>query len=147
MIRDKFWENIPLTQMSHDEWEALCDGCAKCCLLKLEDEDTGAIHYTNIACSLLDHQSCRCSNYANRKTIVEGCVILTPANIDDIAHWMPESCAYRRLHRGEKLPDWHPLLTGRANSAHAAVGLKDRLIAEETVAEEDQEDYIIESFS
>src|SRR6056297_4022204 len=110
-MRARFWD-LPLERLNGAEWEALCDGCAKCCLLKLEAPDTGEIAYTSVSCRLLDPQSCRCGNYALRRQLVPGCVIPSPANIGEISGWMPATCAYRLRAEGRPLPDWHPLLAG-----------------------------------
>jgi hypothetical protein len=114
---DRFWERLTLAELSADQWEALCDGCGKCCVEKFEDEDTGAIHYTDVACVLLDRHSCRCSDYANRARRVADCVTLTPQALAD-PRWLPETCAYRRVAERRPLPDWHPLLTGDRELAH-----------------------------
>ena len=119
MSADRFWETKPLHRMSPREWEALCDGCGKCCLNKLEDEETGEIYLTNVACKLLDRRTARCSDYTNRKARVPDCVRLTPAALETI-EWLPSTCTYLRLYRGEGLPDWHPLLTGDPESVHHA---------------------------
>lgn len=114
-----FWQTKKLSQMSPEEWESLCDGCAKCCLEKLEDVDTGTIFYTDVACQLLDCEACQCKNYPERQTWVPTCVILSPDNIDEL-HWMPSTCAYRLLAEGKDLPRWHPLVTGNPDSTHKA---------------------------
>ena len=114
-----FWRRKTLAEMTSIEWESLCDGCAKCCLEKLEDLDTGVIEYTNVACKLLDLDSCRCKDYAQRQRFVFDWVKLTADNIEEI-HWMPSTCAYRLLAEGKDLPDWHPLLTGDPDSAHSS---------------------------
>jgi len=116
---DRFWETKSLAQMSRDEWESLCDGCGKCCIHKLEDEETGELHPTNVACRLLDRRSGRCTDYRRRKMFVPECVRLTPAKLNEL-DWLPSTCAYRLLADGEPLPDWHPLLTGDPESVHAA---------------------------
>jgi uncharacterized protein len=103
-LRDRFWERVPLRNLAPPEWEALCDGCGKCCLNKLEDADTGEVAFTRVACRLLDGETCRCGNYAIRKTLVPECVVLTPGNIAEIAYWMPRTCAYRLLWEGKPLP-------------------------------------------
>ncbi len=144
-LRKKFWERYPLDELSKPEWEALCDGCGKCCLIKLEDEDSGTVNYTNVACRLFDSETCRCGNYALRKQMVSGCVVLRPENIERNAHWMPSTCAYRLLHEGDPLPDWHPLLTGDPESVHDAdISMRGKVLSEFEVEEEDLEDYIIE---
>ncbi len=106
----------------HDpaEWEALCDGCGKCCLNKLEDADTGEVEFTRVACRLFDGETCRCGHYAIRKQFVPECVVLTPENIEHNAYWMPRTCAYRLLYEGKPLYDWHPLISGRPASVHEA---------------------------
>jgi len=114
-----FWETKPLRAMNRAEWESLCDGCGKCCLNKLEDEDTGEIFATNVACKLLDRRTAQCSDYKNRKARVPDCVRLTPAALERI-EWLPSTCAYLLLHRGEGLPEWHPLVTGDPESVHRA---------------------------
>ncbi|WP_095588570.1 YcgN family cysteine cluster protein [Actibacterium ureilyticum] len=144
-LRPRFWERVPLKKMTQPEWEALCDGCGKCCLNKLEDADTGEVVFTRIACKLLDDETCRCAHYQVRKTIVPECVVLTPGNIADIAYWMPLSCAYRRLYEGRKLADWHPLVSGRADSVHeAGVSVQGWTLPEIEVPVEDWEDHVID---
>lgn len=146
-LRTKFWTQ-PLESLSRDEWEALCDGCGKCCLLKLEDEDTGIIHYTDVSCRLLDCDTAQCGNYPLRKQMVKDCVVITPDNIDDIAIWMPASCAYRRLWEGKDIPEWHPLLTGSADTvAKAGHSVAGRVTPEYEVEEEDLPNYIIEDMA
>ena len=115
-LKDSFWRSKPLEEFSVEEWEALCDGCGKCCLLKLED-DTGEIYATDIGCKLLDLDSCRCSHYDGRKQVVHDCVELTPSNINDL-DWLPNSCSYRLVARGEDLPDWHYLVGGSRMEIH-----------------------------
>ncbi|MEM7744733.1 MAG: YcgN family cysteine cluster protein [Pseudomonadota bacterium] len=144
-MRERFWERVHLEDMTRDEWEALCDGCGRCCLLKLEDDDTGQVHYTNIACRLFDAETRRCGNYALRRQLVPGCVTLTPENIDQSSEWMPATCAYRRLHEGRGLADWHPLISGRAASvAEAGIAVSRHLVPEYEVAEEDWEDHVLD---
>jgi uncharacterized cysteine cluster protein YcgN (CxxCxxCC family) len=114
-----FWKTKTLAQMSEAEWESLCDGCGKCCLIGLEDADTGEIYLTDVACKLLDGDTCRCANYAARKTIVKDCVKLTPKNVARYK-WIPKTCAYRLLAEGRDLFDWHPLVSGDPESVHRA---------------------------
>ena len=144
-LRDRFWENVPLQNLTQREWEALCDGCGKCCLNKLEDADTGEVELTRVACRLLDDETCRCGQYDIRKTLVPECVVLTPTNLANIAYWMPRTCAYRLLHEGKPLYDWHPLISGTAETVHAAgVSVRGWTVPEFEVPEEDWEDHIIE---
>jgi len=109
-LRDRFWE-LPLDALDRAEWEALCDGCGHCCLHKLEDEDTGEITLTNVACKLLDTETARCCDYRNRKAFVPDCLRLTLKLVVTVP-WLPETCAYRRRAEDRPLPQWHPLLTG-----------------------------------
>lgn len=144
-LRPRFWETVPLDQMTPHEWEALCDGCGKCCLNKIEYEDTGEVEYTRIACRLLDGQTCRCTQYDIRRQFVPDCVQLTPATLPKIAYWMPRTCAYRLLFQGGALPDWHPLLTGDSESTHqAGASVRGWTVPEFEVAEDDWDDYVIE---
>lgn len=113
-----FWREKPLHKMTEQEWESLCDGCGRCCLHKLEDEDTGEILFTRIACRLLDLNTCRCGNYRKRVKLVPDCLNLRHGFTQ--FHWLPSTCAYRLLADGDDLPDWHPLVSGRADSVHAA---------------------------
>src|SRR5688572_28711526 len=105
--------------MTASEWESLCDGCGRCCLVKLEDEDTGQIDYTDVACTLLDGDSCRCRDYANRQRKVADCVRLTPAAVRSLS-WLPPTCAYRLVAEGQGLPWWHPLVSGDPETVHLA---------------------------
>ena len=109
-LRERFWE-LPLAALSRDEWESLCDGCGRCCLHKLEDDDTGEVIETNVACRLLDRATARCSDYRHRKAFVPDCLRLTPRLVEQVS-WLPETCASRRRAAGEPLPAWLPLLTG-----------------------------------
>ena len=132
-LRDRFWENIALDDLNDDEWEALCDGCGRCCLQKLEDEDSGEVHTTDVACSLLDTSNCRCQNYVNRQTIVPDCLNVRPLDADKL-RWLPASCAYKRLAEGQKLAQWHPLISGDAQSVHdAGIGMAGRCVSEQLV--------------
>ena len=147
ILRDRFWELYPLSKLTPPDWEALCDGCGKCCLNKLEDAETGEVFFTNIACRLFDDATCRCANYAERKRFVPECVVLTPENIDEISYWMPASCAYRRLNEGRGLAAWHPLVSGDPDSVHrAGISLRGRTLRETDVPEDDWEDHIIDAF-
>ncbi len=116
---EPFWKTKTLAQMTETEWESLCDGCGKCCLIGLEDADTGEIYLTDVACKLLDGQSCRCGDYAQRKTLVPDCVKLTPKNVPKLK-WIPKTCAYRLVAEKRDLFDWHPLVSGDPESVHRA---------------------------
>ena len=126
-----FWKQKRLDEMTRAEWESLCDGCGKCCLLKVEDEDTGEVTATNIACRLLDLERCRCSSYRDRRAHVPDCIRLTVRNIESFG-WLPRTCAYRLLAFGDDLPDWHPLVTGDPESVHrAGISVRGWTISEE----------------
>lgn len=116
--RTPFWEK-PLAALDHAEWEALCDGCGRCCVHKIEDEDTGEIHATNVACKLLDRRSGRCTDYSRRKLAVSDCVTLARGNVERL-DWLPMSCAYRLRASGEPLREWHYLVSGDRESVHLA---------------------------
>ena len=130
-----FWKAKPLTKMSREEWESLCDGCAKCCLHKLEDEESGEIAQTNVACRLLDMNSCRCTRYSERRRLVPDCVVLEPGNVGNLS-WMPATCAYRLLAEGKDLFDWHPLISGDPDSVHrAGISVRGRAVSEREAGE------------
>ncbi|SLN20505.1 hypothetical protein AQS8620_00526 [Aquimixticola soesokkakensis] len=144
-LRPRFWEKYPLDRLRPQEWEALCDGCGKCCLNKIEDADSGEVFLTRVACRLLDDESCLCSNYEVRKSIVPECIVLTAKTLPKHAYWMPQTCAYRLLWQGKSLPDWHPLLTGDPDSVHAAgVSAQGITVPEFSIGEDEWEDYLIE---
>jgi uncharacterized protein len=131
-----FWKTKRLDEMSSEEWESLCDGCGQCCLIKLEDEDTGEIAVTRLACKLLDLGSCRCSNYEARQEHVFDCVKLAPSDIGRIG-WLPETCAYRLIHEGEDLRWWHPLVSGTVETVfEAGASIRNLAISEKKVPEE-----------
>jgi uncharacterized protein len=133
--------------MTAGEWESLCDGCGKCCLNKIEFEDTGEIAFTNVACKLLDLHSCQCSNYANRKKFVPDCVKLSPKNIEGIA-WMPSTCAYRLIAESKPLFDWHPLVSGDPETVHTAgISMRGRAISESLLSDDldELEDYALDA--
>ncbi|WP_276321536.1 YcgN family cysteine cluster protein [Palleronia sediminis] len=143
--RPRFWETVPLAEMTPPEWEALCDGCGKCCLNKLEDEDTGEIALTRVACRLFDDATCRCAQYPVRRQFVPECVSISAESLPSIAYWLPQTCAYRLLHEGRELFHWHPLISGDPETVHAAgVSARGLTVPEFEVDEEDWEDHIIE---
>ena len=126
-----FWRSKSLADMTPQEWESLCDGCARCCLVKLEDADTGAVHYTDVGCTLLDAGSCRCRDYANRQAQMPDCVRLTPKNLRRLS-WLPPTCAYRLVAEKRDLPWWHPLVSGDPETVHAAgISVRDRVAGSE----------------
>jgi len=128
-----FWTTTPLDKMTPEQWESLCDGCGKCCLNKIIDDDTDELYYTNAACHLLDSQTCGCSHYLERFQYVSECTAITPDNIGSLT-WLPDSCAYRRLHAGNTLPSWHPLITGSQDAMHnAGVSVQGKTINEKKV--------------
>ena len=144
-LSPEFWKHKPLKSLTSEEWEALCDGCGKCCLNKLEDEDTGEVALTRIACRLLDDQSCKCGQYPIRHQFIPDCIVLNPSNIDKNAYWMPETCAYRLLWSGQPLFDWHPLISGNPETVHTAnISVRGMTLSEFDINEEDWEDHIIE---
>lgn len=123
----------------------MCDGCGKCCLNKLEDDDTGEVALTRVACRLLDDSTCLCGNYAIRHQFVPDCIVLTAENLADNLYWMPQTCAYKLLYDGKDLPVWHPLISGSASTVHqAGVSVRGRTVPEFEVSEDDWEDHIIE---
>ncbi len=137
-----FWQRKTLPQMTRQEWESLCDGCAKCCLHKLEDEDSGEVFYTKVVCRYMD-DDCRCTEYQRRNELVPNCVWLRPQDVDQF-HWLPSTCAYRLIAEGKPLPDWHPLVSGDPDSVHSAgVSIKGRALSEEYVHPEGLEEHII----
>jgi len=117
--KNRFWLQKTLAEMTNDEWESLCDGCGKCCLVKLVDEDTEELQHTRVACELLDIGSCRCSDYQNRHDAVPDCIQLNARSVSELT-WLPATCAYRLIANGEPLAWWHPLVSGDAQTVHEA---------------------------
>nr|WP_299244498.1 YcgN family cysteine cluster protein [uncultured Halomonas sp.] len=142
-MRKRFWERFSLEELDHEEWEALCDGCGRCCLIKLEDEDSGDVLTLDVACKLLDTRQCRCQDYTHRFARVPGCTQMSLRTLRDF-HWLPNSCAYRRLHEGRSLESWHPLISGDSQSVHRArVSVAGFAVSERDVPEDRWEDHVI----
>jgi uncharacterized cysteine cluster protein YcgN (CxxCxxCC family) len=137
-----FWQVKQLHEMTPQEWESLCDGCGRCCLVKLEDEDTGIIYTTDVSCRLLDCSTCRCTDYANRHQLVDDCIKLDPDNVDELG-WLPATCAYRLVWEGKPLEDWHPLVSGSSETVHeAGISVRGRVTNETEVEVDDLPDRI-----
>ena len=142
-----FWKTKTLEQMTRDEWESLCDGCARCCMVKLEDEDTDEIHLTRLACSMLEVKTCRCSNYANRFSLMPDCIDITVEKVRQIK-WLPATCAYRVVDEGRDLAWWHPLVSGTPETVHqAGISVKSFAMSEKHVKAENYHRYIIPDFA
>ncbi len=138
-----FWRVKPLEEMSPEEWESLCDGCARCCLNKLEDWDTGEIVWTDVACELLDCDTCRCRDYENRAATVPDCIQLTVEEVNTLT-WLPLTCAYRLVREGRELYWWHPLVSGRPETVHeAGISVRGRAISEAGMSIEEYEDHVV----
>ncbi len=141
-MAERWWEQ-PLDSLDAQQWEALCDGCAKCCLHKLEDEDTGEVYYTRVRCQYLDEAACRCGDYANRSTLMPNCVHLDRKAVAEF-HWLPATCAYRLRAENQPLPEWHYLVSGSRDSVHeAGESIRGWSISDEFVHPEGYDEYII----
>ena len=141
-----FWLTKTLDDMTPAEWESLCDGCGRCCLNKIEDEDTGAIHLTKVACKLLDLRSCQCRDYPHRKVHVPDCIQIDPAQVRSLS-WLPDSCGYRRVEERRGLDWWHPLVSGSPDTVHeAGISLRGWAKSERTIKAENFSRYLIEDF-
>lgn len=144
LLRPGFWETVPLNQMSSGEWEALCDGCGKCCLHKLQDEESEQLYYTRVACRLLDLETCRCSDYARRQQRVRECLVLSPAALGRV-DYLPDTCAYRLLADGRALPEWHYLRSkDRSTVRQAGASVGEWAVSAEYVHEDELEEHIIQ---
>ncbi len=142
-MKEPFWKTKKLDEMNKQEWESLCDGCAKCCLLKLEDEVTSEVHYTSVVCRYLDEKACRCSHYLERNDLVPQCVWLEPNDISRF-DWLPASCAYRVIAEGRELSWWHPLVSGDHETVHqAGVSIRSKVISELYVHPDSYEEHIV----
>ncbi len=141
---EPFWRAKSLEALTPAEWESLCDGCGRCCLNKLEDWDTGQIEWTNIACTLLDGETCRCRDYENRQATVPDCVQLTPSEVRTLT-WLPPTCAYKLVADGHDLYWWHPLISGSADTVHeAGISVRGRTISEDGMELEDYENHLVD---
>lgn len=139
----EWWHEKALTELSSAQWEALCDGCAKCCLHKLEDEDSGEVFYTKVRCRFLNERTCRCTDYGNRSTLVANCIDLRTADWTEL-DWLPSTCAYRLRAHGQQLPKWHPLVSGSEDSVHwEGVSIRGRAISDEYVHPDGYDEHIV----
>ena len=139
-----FWKSKSLKEMTEAEWESLCDGCARCCLHKLDFVDTGRVQYTAVGCQYLDSDKCQCTQYQKRHELVPDCIKVTPEMLEQDCTWLPKTCAYRRLHEGRDLASWHPLVSGDPESVHkAGKSVRGKFLSEEHVPDEALHDYLI----
>ncbi len=142
MLEKEYWKKKKLKEFSKAEWEALCDNCGKCCLFKLEDIDTGEIHYTNVSCKLLCSKTAMCQNYKNRKKLVKDCVKLSYQNIE-VLNWMPVTCSYKLIHEGKNLPSWHYLVCGsKKKMKEMKKTVANRIINETNISKKSLPNYI-----
>jgi hypothetical protein len=144
MTKKPFWKTKKLSEMTLEEWESLCDGCGICCLYKLEDEESGQVDLTNVACRFLDLKTCVCALYAERKSAMPTCIKLTPSKVEKLK-WLPETCAYRLILEGKPLPDWHPLVSGDPQSVHeAGISVKGKVVSETEADMNHLENYLVD---
>ena len=140
---ERFWEQKSLAEMSETEWESLCDGCARCCLHKLEDADSGEVYYTSVRCRYLVEDNCRCSDYPRRSELMPNCIDLKRHDVAAL-HWLPDTCAYRLVSEGRPLYDWHPLVSGSPESVHeAGISIRGRAVSDEFVHPDGYDEHII----
>ncbi len=141
-MKERFWDK-PLQELDAQEWEALCDGCGKCCLKKLQDTETGEVQFTRVVCHLFDQETSRCTRYSQRSSLVPDCLDVKKLDIGEI-DWMPSTCAYRLRFHGEPLPEWHPLLTGSRDAMEAAgIRVAGRIISEQYVHPDGYEEHVV----
>ncbi|MFV8817397.1 YcgN family cysteine cluster protein [Haliea sp. E17] len=139
----EWWHELSLAELNPQQWEELCDGCGRCCLHKLEDEDSGEVFYTRVHCRFLDAATCRCSDYRKRSQLVPECITLVPDMVGDL-DWLPSTCAYRLRARGERLPDWHHLVSGSRETVHSAgISIRGRTLPEQNVHPDSYEELIV----
>jgi len=139
-----FWKRLALSELSKEQWESLCDGCGKCCLHKLQDEETDELLFTSISCEFLNTGTCRCGVYQDRNTYVPDCLNLDASMLEDVSSWLPETCAYRILYQGGELPAWHHLVCEDTQVIHIQqASVRDKVISEKYVDEDDWQDYVL----
>ncbi len=144
-MKNEFWKTKSLFDMTRTEWESVCDGCAKCCLQQLQDEQTEQLVFTDVVCDLLDEGSCKCTDYLNRSTRVPSCMTMTKENVEECAEFAPPSCAYRLLLVGEDLPEWHHLNTGHKQSIHTrGKSVRGRVRQQNSVDMDKIEDFVVD---
>ena len=142
-MKDNFWQTQSLAQMTATQWESLCDGCGRCCLHKIEDEDTNKIYFTDVACRYLDEETCQCQHYGTRQALVPDCLTIHP-DWGEKFNWLPQTCAYRLLSEGKPLFDWHPLISGDKNSVHlAGISIRGRAFRDDKIASKEMYKHII----
>ncbi len=143
--KSPFWQQKTLFEMSREEWESICDGCAKCCLTQLQDEESEQLVFTNVACDLLNDNTCLCTDYDNRSNCVPSCVTMDAGNVEQAAEFAPPTCAYRLLLQGEPLPDWHHLISGSRDTIHEQKhSVRARVVFQSDIDEDEIEDYVVD---
>ncbi len=143
-ISDNFWQTLSLSEMTYSQWESLCDGCGRCCLHKIEDEDSNEIYFTDIACRYLDEETCQCPHYQMRQRLVPDCLSIDP-DWGKKFNWLPKTCAYRLLHEDKPLFDWHPLISGDTNSVHlAGISVRGRIFRDNEIPQEKIHQHVVD---